>query len=223
MEMLEQFFVTIIASFIFCMLITKISASTNHKKIKVVRKSKSLKKVSFAPEHEEFVFNKVVAEPTETKQVVIEAKEEDKSVSVHQKPSKMIEQENVAYDIKLIRDDDIIEDVKEEIGLISEEDDDAWEGVEKSNLQKSFGMASDYYGKNENSLRILESDVHKELYGLHKVATEGPCHEPQPMILKVSTRAKWDAWQKLGNMDPEVAMEKYITLLSEKVPEWSQG
>lgn len=71
----------------------------------------------------------------------------------------MIEEENVAYDIKLIRDDDIIEDVKQEIGLISDED-DAWEGVEKNNLQNSFGMASDYYGKNENSMRILESDVH---------------------------------------------------------------
>lgn len=32
-----------------------------------------------------------------------------------------------------------------------------------------------------------------------------------------------NAWQKLGNMDPDVAMEQYITLLSEKVPEWSQG
>lgn len=31
-----------------------------------------------------------------------------------------------------------------------------------------------------------------------------------------------DAWQKLGNMDPDVAMEKYVAILSEKVPGWSQ-
>ena len=32
-----------------------------------------------------------------------------------------------------------------------------------------------------------------------------------------------NAWQKLGNMNPDVAMELYIALLSEKVPGWSQG
>lgn len=28
------------------------------------------------------------------------------------------------------------------------------------------------------------------------------------------------AWQRLGNMNPEVAMELCISLLSENVPEW---
>lgn len=28
------------------------------------------------------------------------------------------------------------------------------------------------------------------------------------------------AWQQLGNMNPEVAMEQYIKLLSDTIPEW---
>nr|CAD1830474.1 unnamed protein product [Ananas comosus var. bracteatus] len=60
-----------------------------------------------------------------------------------------------------------------------------------------------------------------KLYGLYKVATEGPCYEPQPMALKLSARTKWNAWQSLGNMNPEVAMEQYVALLSGNIPEWA--
>lgn len=35
-------------------------------------------------------------------------------------------------------------------------------------------------------------------------------------------RCARNAWQKLGNMSPEEAMEQYVTLLSEKVPYWRQ-
>ncbi|PWA58982.1 hypothetical protein CTI12_AA390370 [Artemisia annua] len=82
MEMLVQFFVTMIASFIFCMLITKITASTSHKKIKIVRKSKSSKKVRFALEHEEFFINEVVDEPPEKKAIVFKAEILDESMTL---------------------------------------------------------------------------------------------------------------------------------------------
>jgi len=41
----------------------------------------------------------------------------------------------------------------------------------------------------------------------------------------MSDRQYWfrcarNAWQKLGSMNPEVAMEQYISLLSNKFPEW---
>ena len=29
------------------------------------------------------------------------------------------------------------------------------------------------------------------------------------------------AWQQLGNMNPEVAMEQYINLLSDSIPGWT--
>ncbi|KAI3491382.1 hypothetical protein L1887_44310 [Cichorium endivia] len=141
-----------------------------------------------------------------------------------------IPEQNAAIDnkhqmcMKLLCDDGIDESEKEKEGLISEEDDsdDDWEGVERSDLEKMFAMAADY-GKEEAHLQSLGNETQMQLYGLHKVATEGPCHEAQPMALKLSARSKWNAWQKLGNMDPDVAMEQYITLLSEKVPGWSHG
>lgn len=144
----------------------------------------------------------------------------------------IISEQNEAVDnkhqmcMKLLYDDGIDESEMEKEGLISDEEDsesdDDWEGVERSDLEKVFAMAADY-GKEDDRLQSLGSDIQMQLYGLHKVATEGPCHEASPMALNFSARSKWNAWQKLGNMDPDVAMEQYITLLSEKVRGWSQG
>ncbi|CAI0451725.1 unnamed protein product [Linum tenue] len=102
--------------------------------------------------------------------------------------------------------------------------DDDWEGIERSDLEKVFAKASKFVesGFGEEKLARVGSDVQMELYGLHKLVTEGPCHEQPPMALKLSARAKWNSWQKLGNMDPEVAMEHYVTLLSENVPRWAE-
>ncbi|XP_062156748.1 acyl-CoA-binding domain-containing protein 3-like [Alnus glutinosa] len=99
--------------------------------------------------------------------------------------------------------------------------DDDWEGVERTELEKVFGAAVAFVGASYNADRVssLGSDVKMRLYGLHKIATQGPCHEPQPMPFKLSARAKWNAWQRLGNMTSEVAMEQYITLLSRRIPE----
>ncbi|KAE9586206.1 putative FERM/acyl-CoA-binding protein, 3-helical bundle [Lupinus albus] len=96
-------------------------------------------------------------------------------------------------------------------------DGDDWEGIERSELEKVFMAATEFVGSESDR---FGRDLEKELYGLHKVATEGPCRQSQPMPLVFSARAKWNAWQKLGNMNPEVAMEQYISLVSDKVPGW---
>ncbi|CAK9155408.1 unnamed protein product [Ilex paraguariensis] len=80
--------------------------------------------------------------------------------------------------------------VEEREGLGIEEDDD-WEGIERSELEQFFAAAAKYVSNNDDWLANLRSDVQMQLYGLHKVAMEGPCHEPQPMALKVSARVKW--------------------------------
>ncbi|XP_038717096.1 acyl-CoA-binding domain-containing protein 3-like isoform X2 [Tripterygium wilfordii] len=101
-------------------------------------------------------------------------------------------------------------------------DDEDWEGIEKSELEKAFTAAAKFVETEEKVGRLahLGSNVEMEMYGLHKIATEGTCREPQPMALKVSARAKWNAWQRLGSMSPEMAMEQYIEHLSEQVPGW---
>ncbi|XP_022870011.1 acyl-CoA-binding domain-containing protein 3-like isoform X1 [Olea europaea var. sylvestris] len=111
-----------------------------------------------------------------------------------------------------------------------DDEDDDWEGIERSDLDKVFAEAVNYVeyggkgkGKDNDRLAKLLSNVQMQLYGLHKVAVEGPCHEPQPMALKVSSRAKWNAWQSLGSMNQEAAMEQYIKILSDIVPGWMQN
>nr|AFZ62127.1 acyl-CoA binding protein 3A [Vernicia fordii]AFZ62128.1 acyl-CoA binding protein 3A [Vernicia fordii] len=113
-----------------------------------------------------------------------------------------------------------IDGIKE--GLLDDEEDD-WEGIERSELEKRFGAAVAYVGSIDNANKLsstLSNGLKLQLYGLHQVAIEGPCHLPQPMPLKFSARSKWNAWQQLGNMSPEMAMEQYINLVSTSIPEW---
>ncbi|GAV58737.1 ACBP domain-containing protein [Cephalotus follicularis] len=133
-----------------------------------------------------------------------------------------IEMASVRDEVGLAKSKILVAKCGEEGSLF--DDDDDWEGIERSELGKVFGTAVLFVGSVSNADKItsLGSDLKMLLYALHKVATEGPCHEPQPMLLKVSARAKWNAWQRLGNMSPEEAMEQYINLLSRSIPGWAQ-
>lgn len=122
------------------------------------------------------------------------------------------------------KNEECVEEIMEESlteKLVSEKSDEEWEweGIERSEVEKMFMAATEYVGE-KGYIGNCDDDLEMELYGLHKVAMEGPCRESQPMALKLAARAKWNAWQKLGNMSPEVAMERYISLLSDKVPGW---
>lgn len=107
-------------------------------------------------------------------------------------------------------------------GYLDEEDD--WEGVQSTELEDNFGAATSYVASMavQSSVKI-SNDVQLQFYGLYKIATEGPCGAPQPSALKMTARAKWNAWQRLGTMSAEAAMQKYITLLTEIQPKWVDG
>ncbi|KAK1363744.1 ACB domain-containing protein [Heracleum sosnowskyi] len=118
---------------------------------------------------------------------------------VSHKDEVMEDEENVGFN------------VGEEVDKDEEEGwEDDWEGVERSELEKQFGAAVAFVNSKSNADRFsgVESTVKMELYGLHKVAIEGICMKPQPMALKVYSRAKWNAWKQLENMSREEAMEK---------------
>ncbi|KAI7742113.1 hypothetical protein M8C21_007254 [Ambrosia artemisiifolia] len=262
METLQQMFMTVIAAFVFVILIAKITSSasngrTDHRRNKITRdaleeefsksskndksvsKRKSNKKVRFAidhVDHDEFVVNRIVAEASEAKSIVFEKNcsengnnvinDQAEEVICEGNEGKCVDETKEKMCMRLLCDDGIDEAEKEKEGLISDEDDsddDDWEGIERSDLEKVFAMAAEYGKLDDKLLQSLGNDVQMQLYALYKVATEGPCREAQPMALKVSARAKWNSWQKLGDMTPDVAMEKYIALLSELVPGWTQG
>ncbi|KAG6403429.1 hypothetical protein SASPL_135650 [Salvia splendens] len=95
---------------------------------------------------------------------------------------------------------------------------DDWEGVERSELEKIFGEAMVYVESSQN----IGEDVKLLLYGLQKAALQGPCYGSRPTPLHLSARSKWNAWQKVGNISEEIAMEKYIATLSEVIPDWNK-
>ncbi|KAB1205110.1 Acyl-CoA-binding domain-containing protein 2 [Morella rubra] len=106
-----------------------------------------------------------------------------------------------------------------------DEDDDDWEGVESTELDETFSAATAFVAASaaDRLSEKVSSDVQLKLYGLYKIATEGPCSTPQPSPLKMTSRAKWQAWQKLGAMPPEEAMQKYIDIVTELYPSWLAG
>nr|GMC97089.1 acyl-CoA-binding domain-containing protein 3-like isoform X2 [Ipomoea batatas] len=113
------------------------------------------------------------------------------------------------------------DEVSEENEILREEGvfDDEWEGIERTDLEKAFGTAVVFVDSKANADQ-LDNGVKMQLYGLHKVATDGPCCRTQPMALKLSARAKWNAWQRLGDISREEAMEQYIALLSRSITDW---
>ncbi|XP_069119913.1 acyl-CoA-binding domain-containing protein 5-like isoform X2 [Argopecten irradians] len=54
-------------------------------------------------------------------------------------------------------------------------------------------------------------------YGYYKQATEGPCTKPKPWAWDVVAKKKWDAWTKLGDMEPEQAMTNYVEELKKSI------
>ncbi|KAL3525619.1 hypothetical protein ACH5RR_013991 [Cinchona calisaya] len=96
---------------------------------------------------------------------------------------------------------------------------DDWEGIERTDLEKRFDAAVAFVGSKTNA-HYIDGNLRMQFYALQRVANEGPCRGPQPMVFKVSARAKWNAWQKLGNMSTNMAMEQYVALLSESIPGW---
>ncbi|CAK8671998.1 unnamed protein product [Clavelina lepadiformis] len=51
-------------------------------------------------------------------------------------------------------------------------------------------------------------------YSYYKQATEGKCNRTKPWSFDVINKAKWDAWNKLGNMSKQNAMENYVIELT---------
>ncbi|XP_077225689.1 acyl-CoA-binding domain-containing protein 1-like [Tasmannia lanceolata] len=105
------------------------------------------------------------------------------------------------------------------------EDEDDWEGVESTELDEEFSAATAFVAASaaDRLSQKVSNDLQLQLYGLYKIVTEGPCSIPQPSALKISARAKWNAWQRLGAMPPEEAMQNYIMIVSDLYPSWAAG
>ncbi|XP_010122339.1 PREDICTED: enoyl-CoA delta isomerase 2, mitochondrial [Chlamydotis macqueenii] len=83
------------------------------------------------------------------------------------------------------------------------------------------------FEKAQEQLKLLKKDPGNEtklkLYALFKQATEGPCSSPKPGMLDFVKKAKWDAWNSLGNLSQDNARQKYTELVSSLVSAESTG
>jgi len=83
----------------------------------------------------------------------------------------------------------------------------------KSEIQENFEFAVEQIRASNAPGSNGPTDNEKlKFYGLYKQATLGVCTSPQPWAIQVVDRAKWDAWNALGNMSKETAMTKYCDL-----------
>ncbi|CAO2595757.1 Enoyl-CoA delta isomerase 2 [Lemmus lemmus] len=73
-----------------------------------------------------------------------------------------------------------------------------------------------------NQVKLLKKDpgnqVKLQLYALYKQATDGPCNVPKPGVFDPVNKAKWEAWNVLGNLPKETARQNYVDLVSSLSP-----
>uniref|UniRef100_A0A8D1DX66 Enoyl-CoA delta isomerase 2 n=1 Tax=Sus scrofa TaxID=9823 RepID=A0A8D1DX66_PIG len=82
----------------------------------------------------------------------------------------------------------------------------------------AMAASQEDFAKAMNQVKLLKEDpgneVKLKLYALYKQATEGPCNAPKPGMLDFILKAKWDAWNALGNLPKETARQNYVDLVS---------
>ncbi len=85
-----------------------------------------------------------------------------------------------------------------------------------------FEKAGQYVREMPASVSV-SNETKLGFYAHFKQATVGPCAKhggSQPYKIQFEARAKWDAWNALGEMTAEEAKNKYVQLLDSVVPDW---
>lgn len=85
-------------------------------------------------------------------------------------------------------------------------------------LEKHFNEAANHL---QTLVSKLDQNTLLALYGLYKQSTVGPCNASKPGIFNMQARAKWNAWNDLGQMSKTDAMCAYVNKLKEIDPEWT--
>ncbi|XP_062578696.1 enoyl-CoA delta isomerase 2-like, partial [Saccostrea cucullata] len=84
---------------------------------------------------------------------------------------------------------------------------------------RALGAFDDDFEKAKNRLNTLReepgNDVKLRIYALFKQATNGKCNTQKPGMMDFVGKAKWDAWNSLGDITQDAAKQKYIELVDE--------
>lgn len=69
----------------------------------------------------------------------------------------------------------------------------------------------------------ISDDLKLTFYKYYKQATEGDCNTPQPSLIRVAERAKWNAWNSVKGTPKEKAQQLYVAELDKAMPHWRQA
>ncbi|TPX34036.1 hypothetical protein SmJEL517_g03189 [Synchytrium microbalum] len=89
--------------------------------------------------------------------------------------------------------------------------------MDPAELEETFQRAAEAV----KSVKNLPNSKLLDLYGLYKLATVGACNVSRPGMLDFAGRAKWDAWNSLGDLGRHEAMQQYIELV-ESISSWKR-
>jgi glycylpeptide N-tetradecanoyltransferase len=91
-----------------------------------------------------------------------------------------------------------------------------------ASIEQSFEAALQYVKDGDFE---VTTDEQLALYGFYKCATVGPVNKttPKPSAWDMTGRAKWAAWNKVGNINKTTAMSKYIEVLAKVSPKWREA
>ena len=91
-------------------------------------------------------------------------------------------------------------------------------------LDAKFLKAADFFRSYPKGWKIkLSNDQELKFYSLFKVATVGKCNISDPGSSDVIGNAKWNAWNKLGDKQPNEAKTDYIQSLISLLNEYEQN
>ncbi|XP_014326762.1 acyl-CoA-binding domain-containing protein 5 [Xiphophorus maculatus] len=90
--------------------------------------------------------------------------------------------------------------------------------VESVSAEEQKGLTQKRFGAAVKVIKSLppngpfqpSNDMMLKFYSYYKQATIGPCNIPRPGFWDVVGKAKWDAWNSLGEMSEEEAMAAYV-------------
>lgn len=91
---------------------------------------------------------------------------------------------------------------------------------ESSEIEKRFGRAATYL---QSIVSELDQKTLLSFYGLYKQATIGPCNTSKPGIFNLQAKAKWNAWNELGDLTKDVAMGRYVDEMERLRPDWDSS
>lgn len=81
------------------------------------------------------------------------------------------------------------------------------EEIEK-NFQTALAQSQQISGEVDNDKKL-------KMYALFKQGTIGPCTGEKPSMFNSAEKAKWQAWQSLGEMKQDEAKKEYINLIND--------